>query len=66
MRPADAALVEPRLRALARLTDLRSDRRLATKVDMSARGVTRRLRRLSTLRSCCLRWRRWGRAALHD
>lgn len=63
MRPSPAVPLEARLRALARLADLRADRRLATKVDMSARGVTRRLRRLSALRSCCLRWGRWGGTA---
>jgi hypothetical protein len=57
-----AAAVSERLRALARLSDLRSGRRLATKVDMSPRAVTRRLELMSELRRCCLLWKRWGDA----
>jgi hypothetical protein len=60
MTPADVALVEQRLRSLSQMADLRPQRRLATKVDMSARGVTRRLRQVSELRRCCLAWGRWG------
>jgi hypothetical protein len=46
---------------MGRLADLRPGRRLAAKIDLSATGVTRRLRRLSELRDCGLAWARWGR-----
>ncbi len=58
-----AQAVTARLREMSRRSDLRTRQRLATKVDLSAAGVTRRLRRLSELRDCCLRLGRWGRAA---
>ena len=63
MREVEAREVTSRLREMARLCNLRTSERLATKVDLSATGVTRHLRRLSELRDCCLRWARWGRAA---
>ena len=49
--PAD---VTARLRQASELSDLSSGGRLLTKVDMSARGVSRRLRRASELRAGCL------------
>jgi hypothetical protein len=50
-----AAEVTGRLRELSRLADLRADRRLDAKLDMSPAAVTRRLRRQSALRALCLR-----------
>jgi hypothetical protein len=43
------------LRTVSRLADLRPDRRLAIKVDLSAAAVARRLRRQSALRELCRR-----------
>ncbi len=54
--------VAERLREMSRLSDLRSEKRLATKVDMSPRAVTRRLRQQSELRAVCLAWGRLGEA----
>jgi hypothetical protein len=51
----DAAVVTARLRELSRLADLRVDRRLDVKVDLSPAAVSRRLRRQSALRALCLR-----------
>lgn len=50
-----AVEVTARLRELSRLADLRADRRLDAKVDLSPAAVTRRLRRQSALRALCLR-----------
>ncbi|HUP21933.1 MAG TPA: hypothetical protein VNB06_03225 [Thermoanaerobaculia bacterium] len=50
-----AAEVTARLRELSRLADLRADRRLDAKLDLSPAAVTRRLRRQSALRALCLR-----------
>ena len=56
MKPGmEPAAVSARLQALGRLSDLRADQRLATKLDMRSCGVTRRLRRLGRLTSLCLR-----------
>jgi len=49
-----------RLRALAKASDLREDRRLLTKVDMSPRAITRRLRAVDEALELC---RRLGRRA---
>jgi hypothetical protein len=46
---------------MSRLSNLRTSERLAAKVNLGAAAVTRRLRRLSELRDCCLRLARWGR-----
>jgi hypothetical protein len=43
-----------RLRRAAALADLRSERRLACKVDMSATGIASRLREVERLRRLCL------------
>jgi len=48
-----------RLRRQSQESDLSRGAR-AYKVDMSREGVTRRLRRLSSLRTACLRWGRLG------
>ncbi len=53
--------VTERLREMSRLSDLRTENRLATKVDMSPEGVTRRLRRQSELRRACLVWMKLGK-----
>jgi hypothetical protein len=50
--------VTERRRAASRRSDLAAARRLATKVDMSAAGITRRLGVQSALREACLRWAR--------
>jgi len=56
MRPGmEPGAVSARLRALGRLSDLRADHRLATKLDMRPCSVTRRLRTLGRLTSLCLR-----------
>lgn len=47
--------VSARLRDVGRLSDLRVDRRLDTKVDMRSSSVTRRLRTVGSLTSLCLR-----------
>lgn len=53
--------VTRRLREMSERSDLAAARRMATKVDMSAAGVTRRLRVQAALRAACLAW---GRARL--
>ncbi len=63
MIPAmEPARVTARLREQSASSDLRSDRRLATKVEMSAEAITRRLQRVSALRDACLRWAKIGKA----
>jgi hypothetical protein len=47
------AAVAARLREAGRLTDLRADRRLQTKVDMSPRAVSRRLRSVQDALTLC-------------
>ncbi len=54
--PYSARAVTERLRAAARLSDLR--RGPESKVDMSASAVTRRLRQQAALRASCLAWGR--------
>ena len=54
--------VTERLREVERLSDLRTENRLACKVDMSPAGVTRRLRTVSMLRDSCLELMRIGQA----
>jgi hypothetical protein len=49
------AEVAARLREVGRLSDLRADRRLDTKVDMRPEGVTRRLRTVGRLTALCAR-----------
>lgn len=56
-----AAEVTARLRRLGRLADLAPERRLASKVDPSPAGVTRRLRAVAQLRRFCLACAEWGR-----
>lgn len=46
--------VGARLREVGRLSDLRSERRLDTKVDMSPEAVSRRLEQIEQLRRLCL------------
>lgn len=46
--------VSERLKTMSRMSDLRTDNRLDTKVDMSPQGITRRLRLQSRLRRLCL------------
>jgi hypothetical protein len=53
--------VTGRLREMSERSDLRAAHRLATKVDMSAPAVTRRLRVQAALRDACLAWGRAGR-----
>jgi len=48
------AAVSARLREVARLSDLRAERRLATKVDMRPEAVSARLRQVQQLRALCL------------
>lgn len=48
------AAVTARLREVSRLSDLRTENRLAYKIDMSPPAVTRRLRTVSMLRRSCL------------
>ena len=50
--------VGQRLREASEQSDLTATRRLATKVDMSAAAITRRLRTQSALRDACLAWGR--------
>ena len=50
--------VSQRLRESSEQSDLTATRRLATKVDMSAAAVTRRLCTQSALRDACLAWGR--------
>jgi hypothetical protein len=47
--------ISARLRAVARLSDLRVERRLDTKIDMRPSSVSRRLRTVGALTSLCLR-----------
>lgn len=47
------ALAE-RLRTASDLTDLRTERRLLAKIDMSASGILSRLREVEQLRRTCL------------
>jgi hypothetical protein len=54
------AAVTSRLREVDRLSDLRSDHRLAAKVDMSPAAVGRRLRVVAMLRRDCLKLVRIG------
>ena len=56
--------VTERLREMSRLSDLRTENRLATKVDMSPAAVARRLRRQSELRRACLTWMKLGKAGI--
>ena len=46
--------VAARLRRVAELADLRTERRLDTKIDHSPEAVDRRLRTVSALRRLCL------------
>lgn len=48
------AAVSARLRRVAELSDLRSDRRLREKIDYSPEAIDRRLRKVSALRRLCL------------
>jgi hypothetical protein len=50
--------VTRRLREMSVRSDLVADRRLATKVDMGAAAVTRRLGTQARLRDACLAWSR--------
>lgn len=50
--------VPRRLREMSERSDLAAARRLATKVDMAATAVTRRLRTQAGLRDACLAWSR--------
>jgi hypothetical protein len=50
--------VTQRLREASERSDLTAGRRLATKIDMSAEAVTRRLRIQAALRDACLAWGR--------
>lgn len=54
--------VTERLREVDRLSDLRTENRLACKVDMSPAAVTRRLATVSMLRDACLELVRFGEA----
>ena len=56
-------VVTERLRKVARLSDLAPERRLYAKLDMSAAGVTRRLRTASELRDLCSQLRRVAETA---
>ncbi len=49
------AAVSARLRAVGAQSDLRSERRLATKVDMSPAAVSRRLRQVGEALALCER-----------
>lgn len=49
------AAVSARLRAVARLSDLRAERRLDTKLDMRPAAITRRLRTVGSLTALCLK-----------
>jgi len=51
-----------RLREVGRLSDLRTENRLAAKVDMSPAAVSRRLRVVAMLRRACLKLMRIGEA----
>jgi hypothetical protein len=54
--------VTARLREVGRLSDLRTENRLAAKVDMSPAALGRRLRVVAMLRRDCLRLVRIGEA----
>ena len=54
--------VRSRLCRMAELSDLRTERRLAVKIDMSWPAVERRLRVQSMLRDSCLRFAQVARA----
>jgi hypothetical protein len=49
------AAVSARLREVGRLAELRADRRLETKIDMSPAAVSGRLRAVGRLAALCLR-----------
>ena len=51
----DPATVSARLREVGRLSDLRAERRLATKIDLRPEAVSRRLRTVGRLTDLCLR-----------
>lgn len=48
------AAVDARLRRVADLADLRTERRLAAKIDYTAEAIDRRLRKVSERRRLCL------------
>lgn len=50
-----AVEVSARLREVGRLSDLRADRRLDTKLDMRPVAVSRRLRTVGRLTALCVR-----------
>ncbi len=54
--------VQQRLREASRLSDLRPEHRLDSKVDMSPAAVARRLRRAAALYRMCQCWQRLGEA----
>ena len=56
--------VGERLRRMSALSNLATNRRLDTKIDMSAAAVTRRLKAQSMLRRACLRFAARGEAAV--
>jgi hypothetical protein len=58
-----AAAITERLRRASAESDLGTERRLAPKLDMSARGVTARLRQVEALRRLCLALGAIGSAA---
>ena len=53
--PMDPGSVSKRLRQASELADLRTEHRLDAKLDMSPRGITRRLREVDQLRRACRR-----------
>ena len=50
-RPMTAQAITDRLRMASALSDLRPDRRLEAKLDMTREGITRRLRQVAALLS---------------
>jgi hypothetical protein len=48
------AAIDARLRRAAQLADLRTEQRLACKIDMSPRTIAARLREVERLRRLCL------------
>ena len=52
-RDMSRAAVSARLREVARLSDLRVEHRLATKVDMSPHGVSKRLHTVEQALALC-------------
>jgi hypothetical protein len=56
-----AQAISARLRRAASESDLSTPRRLSYKLDMSSRGITRRLRKVEALRRLCLELGRIGR-----